>query len=75
MGLFLCLGQPLHEVVEHPNKAISFESLPNGFVTIHQIMETTGKAFIFFAQSSHKIKKKAEQVTCEMAIKMIMSPK
>ena len=75
MGLFLCLGQPLHEVAERPENAISFQSLPNGFASIHQMLETNGKVFIFFAQSSHKIKKKAEQVTCELAIKMIMTPK
>ena len=72
MGLFLCLGQPLHEVADHTDSAISFESLPDGFTSVHRIIETTGKAFIFFAQSSHKIKKKAEQVTCELAIKLIM---
>ena len=73
MGLFLCLGQPLHEVIERPDTAISFQTLPNGFASIHQMIDKTGKAFIFFAQSSHKIKKKAEQVTCELAIKMIVS--
>ena len=72
MGLFLCLGQPLHEVANRADSAISFESLPDGFASVHRIIETTGKAFIFFAQSSHKIKKKAEQVTCELAIKLIM---
>jgi dsRNA-specific ribonuclease len=72
MGLFLCLGQPLHEVANRADSAVSFESLPDGFASVHRIIETTGKAFIFFAQSSHKIKKKAEQVTCELAIKLIM---
>jgi dsRNA-specific ribonuclease len=73
MGLFLCLGQPIHEVSEHPERAVPFESLSDGFAGVHRIINTTGKAFIFFAQSSHKIKKKAEQTTCEMAIRLIMT--
>jgi len=72
MGLYLCLGQPLHEVIGNPSAAIPFQSLANGFADVHQICaQNGGKAFIFFARAAHKIKKKAEQMTCEMAIKHI----
>ena len=72
MGLYLCLGQPLHEVIGHPSAAIPFGSLADGFVGVHRICDQNcGKAFIFFARATHKIKKKAEQITCEMAIKQI----
>jgi dsRNA-specific ribonuclease len=72
MGLFLCLGQQIHEVAEHPETAIPFQSLANGFAGVHRICDANGgKAFIFFARAAHKIKKKAEQTTCEMAIKLI----
>ena len=72
MGLYLCLGQPLHEVIGHPSAAIPFGSLADGFAGVHRICEERGgKAFIFFARATHKIKKKAEQITCEMAIKQI----
>jgi dsRNA-specific ribonuclease len=72
MGLYLCLGQPLHEVISHPSTAVPFQSLTNGFADVHQICDQNGgKAFIFFARAAHKIKKKAEQMTCEMAIKQI----
>ena len=72
MGLYLCLGQPLHEVIGQPSAAIRFESLADGFAGVHRICEEKGgKAFIFFARATHKIKKKAEQITCEMAIKQI----
>ena len=72
MGLYLCLGQPLYEVIGQPSAAIPFQSLVNGFADVHQICDQNGgKAFIFFARASHKIKKKAEQMTCEMAIKQI----
>ena len=64
MGLYLCLGQP--------TAAIPFGSLADGFAGVHRICdENGGKAFIFFARATHKIKKKAEQITCEMAIKQI----
>ena len=72
MGLYLCLGQPLHEVIGQPSAAISFSSLSDGFAGVHRICEKNGgKAFIFFARAAHKIKKKAEQITCEMAIREI----
>jgi hypothetical protein len=72
MGLYLCLGQPLHEVIGQPSAAIRFDSLANGFADVHRICEEKGgKAFVFFARAVHKIKKKAEQITCEMAIKQI----
>jgi len=72
MGLYLCLGQPLHEVIGKPSVAIPFGSLSDGFAGVHRICEQNGgKAFIFFARASHKIKKKAEQITCEMAIRQI----
>jgi len=72
MGLYLCLGQPLHEVIGNPSAAVPFQSLANGFADVHQICDQNGgKAFIFFARAAHKIKKKAEQMTCEMAIKQI----
>ena len=72
MGLYLCLGQQLHEVIAQPSAAIRFDSLVDGFAGVHRICEERGgKAFIFFARATHKIKKKAEQITCEMAIKQI----
>ena len=72
MGLYLCLGQPLHEVIGQPSAAIPFGSLSDGFAGVHRICEQNGgKAFVFFARASHKIKKKAEQITCEMAIRQI----
>ena len=72
MGLYLCLGQPLHEVIGQPSAAIPFDSLSDGFAGIHRIcQENGGKAFVFFARATHKIKKKAEQITCEIAIKQI----
>ena len=41
------------------------------FVDIHQEMSTHGKVFLFMGQGVHKIKKKAEQVACEIALSSI----
>jgi dsRNA-specific ribonuclease len=72
MGLYLCLGQQLHEVVGNPSAAVPFDSFPDGFAGVHRHCDRMGgKAFIFFARAAHKIKKKAEQITCEMAIRQI----
>jgi len=72
MGLYLCLGQQLHEVVGNPSAAVPFDSFPDGFAGVHRHCEKMGgKAFVFFASASHKIKKKAEQITCEIAIRQI----
>jgi dsRNA-specific ribonuclease len=65
MGVFLCLGQQIHNVTTSNSTSIqTFTS----FVEIHQQMSEQGKIFIFLGEGTHKIKKKAEQSACEMAI-------
>ena len=68
MGVYLCLGQPVHSV----NHSISipltnFES----YNEIHQYMSEHGKIFLFLGEGKHKIKKKAEQMACDEAIKQL----
>jgi dsRNA-specific ribonuclease len=68
MGVFLCLGQPIHTVsIEN---ALSFSAF-NSFEKIHEYMSQNNKIFLFLGGSRHKIKKKAEQIACEEAIKHI----
>ena len=65
MGVYLCLGQQIHNVTTSNAKHIqTFTS----FVDIHQHMSEQGKVFIFLGEGTHKIKKKAEQSACEIAI-------
>lgn len=65
MGLFLCLnGATIHN--RSIEEAVSYESIPN-----FQYIKDNNIDFIFFAKASHKIKKKAEQLTCNIAINMI----
>jgi len=66
MGVYLCLGQPIH------NKKHS-DSIPitnfNSYGDIHQYMSKHNKIFVFLGEGKHKIKKKAEQTACDEAIR------
>jgi dsRNA-specific ribonuclease len=66
MGVYLCLGQPIHMV--SPASAISLKQFQN-FSDIHQYMSIHGKVFIHLGGGMHKIKKKAEQTACEEALR------
>ena len=68
MGVYICLGQNIHNVdIEN---AIPFESLKS-FKAIHELLEENEKVLVFLTKAEHKIKKKAEQLACENAIKLI----
>ena len=69
MGVFLCLGQPIHNV--HWKDADNFKEIRT-FSAIQNIMnDQDGKAFIFMGEGTHKIKRKAEQQACALAIQDI----
>ena len=70
MGTFLCLGQPIH-MVNNLN-AIPIKKF-NSFQEIHEHMSIHGKIFVFLGEGIHKIKKKAEQIACNEAIKNIQN--
>jgi dsRNA-specific ribonuclease len=65
MGVYLCLGQPIHNL--HSNQSVSIDRFTK-FRDIHQHMSQHGKVFVFLGEGTHKIKKKAEQIACEAAI-------
>ena len=68
MGVYLCLGQPIHSVSRVSALPISqFAS----FAEIHQYMSVNGKIFVLLGEGVHKIKKKAEQIACEEAIRIL----
>ena len=68
MGVYVCLGQEIYET-SHEN-AIPFKRFKK-FENIHEFVEKFDKVLVFLGTGKHKIKKKAEQVACEMAIKSI----
>jgi dsRNA-specific ribonuclease len=66
MGVYLCLGQPIYAV--KPSQAIALRRF-NNYVEMHQHMSQFGKIFVFLGEGIHKIKKKAEQIACDSAIR------
>ena len=68
MGVYLCLGAPIHSMklsdAKHYNSFGSFKR-------IQEVLNKKQVAFVFLGSGSHKIKKKAEQIACENAIKII----
>lgn len=68
MGVYLCLGQSPHNL-KHKD-ALPINTF-NTFQDIHNIMATANKIFIFLGEGSHKIKKKAEQISCRDAIEVL----
>lgn len=68
MGVFLCLGQPTHSVSLHNSLRLSeFKN----FLDVHDYMSRNGKILLFLGEGVHKIKKKAEQMSCEVAVKAL----
>jgi dsRNA-specific ribonuclease len=68
MGVYLCLGQKIHEVKKgNAEHFITFGSFDN----IQTRMETDGKVFVFLGKGNHKIKRKAEQMACEETLKLL----
>jgi len=68
MGVYLCLGQSPFEL-KHFNSTTITDF--NSYADIHQYMSENKKAFIFLGQGIHKIKKKAEQISCYEAIESL----
>ena len=68
MGVYLCLGQPIFGLTHrHSTPFSNFKS----YDEIHQYMSMNGKIFLFLGEGMHKIKKKAEQLACDEAIKQL----
>ena len=68
MGVYLCVGQSEHNLT--PADATRF-GVYGGFAAIQEELSRKGKVFVFMAASVHKIKKKAEQMASQIAIKMV----
>jgi len=68
MGVYLCLGQQIYNLTHqdsiHINEIKTFKN-------IQEHMNNYGKIFLFMGEGQHKIKRKAEQIACYEAIKLI----
>ena len=69
MGVFICMGQNIINLIFSDSMPFStygsFEKLQD------ILQENNGKLFIFLGEGKHKIKKKAEQTACRLAIEQI----
>jgi dsRNA-specific ribonuclease len=71
MGVYLCLGQPIHSV--NIEDAIHINTL-NNFKAVQEYLQINdGKIFLFLGEGQHKIKRKAEQIACNEALKYLGS--
>lgn len=68
MGVYLCLGQPIFGL-KHRDSTPS--SMFKNYEEIHQYMSLHRKIFLFLGEGIHKIKKKAEQIACDSAIRQL----
>jgi dsRNA-specific ribonuclease len=68
MGVFLCLGQQIHNAkIEEAIKITDIKT----FKAIQDHYAKNGKIFVFMGEGQHKIKRKAEQAACMEAINFI----
>ena len=68
MGVYLCIGQHHHDLSH--SDSVCFSKF-NNFTNIQEYIQKNDKIYVFFADSKHKIKKKAEQQACKLAIDQI----
>ena len=68
MGVYLCLGQQIHNL--SPANAINIIEIKT-FKAIQDHYSKYGKIFVFMGEGQHKIKRKAEQLACMEAINFI----
>jgi dsRNA-specific ribonuclease len=68
MGVYLCLGQHIYHLTHDHAVDISFFK---SYKEIHDYVAENNKVLIFMGEGQHKIKRKAEQVACNEAIKSI----
>ena len=68
MGLYISFGQNIHNA--NIADAISYSKC-GSFKNIHALVEKNPKLLVFICKAEHKIKKKAEQLACENAIKLL----
>lgn len=69
MGVYLCLGQPIHSV--NIIDAVHINTLNNFKAVQDYVTENNGKIFLFLGEGLHKIKRKAEQIACNEALQLL----
>ncbi len=70
MGVYLCLGQQVHNLTHADAVSLGTNSL-NTFKDVQDFLTDNGKIFLFLGEGQHKIKRKAEQEACLKALNLI----
>jgi dsRNA-specific ribonuclease len=66
MGVYLCVGQSIHQITSLADaKPFSYYG---SFLKVQDALLENDKIFVFLGSGIHKIKKKAEQIACEVAL-------
>ena len=65
MGVFLCIGESIH--IQKPEMAKSLDEFRN-IESILSYLQEHKKVFICLGKGQHKIKRKAEQIACQMIL-------
>jgi dsRNA-specific ribonuclease len=68
MGVYICLGQESHDLSH--SDSILWEEFKS-FDSVEEYLNENGSVYVFLSESKHKIKKKAEQNACSIAIDKI----
>ena len=66
MGVYLCLGRLIHEI--EITNAIPYQEF-GSYSAIHDYVAAHNFVLVFMGKGVHKIKKKAEQIACEIALR------
>ena len=72
MGVYLAINIPIEKIIPE-NAEVYNDNHKFCFNDIQNKLNENGAVFIMLGSSKHKIKKKAEQTACEIAIKRITS--
>jgi dsRNA-specific ribonuclease len=68
MGVYICVGKEIHECdYNNASHITNYDNLQD----LLNELDINKHLFVFLAESSHKIKKKAEQTACDKAIKIL----
>ena len=69
MGVYLCLGKPIHQM--KLEASVPFSKY-GSFQKIQEELAQKGSVFVFLGSGIHKIKKKAEQIASELSIRSFL---
>ena len=70
MGVYLAKNIQVQNI--KPEYADDYENTMVSFAILHERLEQDGKVFVKLAESAHKIKKKAEQEACMLALDKLL---